>query len=102
MGTNNTSNLIAKLSIYGFKKTEDIIGEYSKNADLYFRKIANQRYIVFNHFNKKRKEDLQGLDCWISTYKSENEIGKSKAIQIDDVRLGFQMERDWNLIAHYL
>lgn len=102
MSINNTSNLIAKLQSYGFKKTNDIIGEYSKDADLYFRKIDNQKYIVFNHYNKNRKEHLQGFDCWISTYKSENDIGKSNAMQTDEVRLGFQLERDWDLIAQYL
>lgn len=94
--------MLAELKRYGFSETVDSINEYSIEADLYYRSIGGKRYLVFNHYNKKRKADLQGFDCWISTYNSENEIGKKKAIQIEDVRLSFQVERDWHLIASLL
>ena len=60
----------------GFEKTIDSISDYSTNADLYFRKIEDNYYIVFNNSNKTKREDLQGFDCLISKYNLSSEIGK--------------------------
>lgn len=98
----NIVGALAELERHRFSKTVDSINEYSTEADLYYRNIGGKRYLVFNHYNKKRRADLQGFDCWISTYNSENEIGKKKAIQTEDVRLSFQVERDWHLVASLL
>jgi hypothetical protein len=96
------SKLITDLSNSGFSKTVDTLNEYSTNADLYFRSIGNQQFIVFNHYNKKSKDHFQGFDCWLSNYKDQSEIGKIKALQIEEIRLGFQFSRDWELITKYL
>lgn len=84
-----------------FVQAKDIHGEYSKDADLYFRHIGYNKYLVLNHFNKKRPAHLQGFDCWISTYHSMDDIGRKRAITIDQVRLTFDFERDWHLISQY-
>lgn len=96
------SKLITELSNSGFSKMVDTLNEYSINADLYFRSVGNQQYIVFNHYNKKGKDNLQGFDCWLSKYKKQSEIGKTKASKIEEIRLGFQFSRDWKLIDKYL
>ncbi|HRK82945.1 MAG TPA: hypothetical protein PLZ12_15985 [Saprospiraceae bacterium] len=98
----NILELIAELERQGFSKTVDSNNDYSTEADLYYRYIGDNRYIVFNHYNKNSKYDLQGFDCRISTYNSENEIGKKEAIQIEGVLRSFQVKRDWNLIAGLL
>jgi hypothetical protein len=98
----NILSLIYELNQNGFLKTVDSINEYSNDADLYYRKIDNQKYLIFNHYNKKHKANLQGFDCWVSTYNLEMEIGKKKALQTNSVQLSFQIGRDWELIAHYL
>lgn len=93
---------INQLEERGFRKTVDSVSEYSINADLYFRKIDTDRYVIFNHYNKTKKEDLQGFDCWISKYNSENEIGKKSALNTEDVRLTFDFSKDWKLLSDYL
>jgi hypothetical protein len=98
----NISSLIYELNQNGFLKTVDSINEYSNDADLYYRKIDSHQYLIFNHYNKKHKANLQGFDCWVSTYKLEMEIGKKKAIQTNSVQLSFQIDRDWGLITQYL
>lgn len=92
---------INQLKERGFKKTVDSISEYSNNADLYFRSIDHKRFIVFNHYNKTKKEDLQGFDCWISTYSSEGDIGKKPANEVQCIRLTFDFEDDWMLLSEY-
>lgn len=94
--------LIRELTHNGFFKTVDMLSEYSKDADLYYRSIGDQQFIVFNHYNKNKKVQLQGFDCWVSKYKNESEIGKVKALHIEEIRLGFQFARDWELIDKYL
>lgn len=98
----NILELIAELERHGFSKTVDSNNDYSTEADLYYRYIGDNRYIVFNHYNKNSKYDLQGFDCRISTYNSEKEIGEKEAIQIEGVLRSFQVKRDWNLIAGLL
>ncbi len=95
-------NAIIQLEERGFEKTIDSISEYSTNADLYFRQIDDDRFVIFNHYNKMKKEKLQGFDCWISTYKSKNEIGKKPTSNTEDVRLTFDFSEDWKLLSDYL
>ena len=97
-----TLNFISTLISNGFSKTDNPINDYSKNADLYYKKINKGEYIVFNHYNKNLKEHLQGFDCWISVYKNETNIGKIKVTDYTEIRLSFQISRDWNLIAQHL
>ncbi len=95
------SDTIRTLRELSFAQTEDVIGQYSKAADLYYRHVGHNKYLVLNHFNKKYDPFLQGFDCWISTYHSVHDIGKKRAITNDDVRLSFNFERDWHLISQY-
>ena len=91
-----------QLEEFGFEKRFDAIGEYSTHADLYIRKIDTERYIVLQHYNKAKNEGLQGFDCWISTYRFENYIGKFPAIEMEEVKQSFDFADDWKLIAKYL
>ncbi len=91
-----------QLEEFGFEKRVDTIAEYSQNADLYIRKIDTERYIVLHHFNKNKHEELQGFDCWISTYRFENHIGKIPAIEMEEVKRSFDFGNDWKLIARHL
>ena len=93
---------IIQLENRGFQKSVDTISEYSPNADLYYRQIDENRFIIFNHYNKKKKEMLQGFDCWISEYKSASEIGKKKALKTEDVKLTFDFQNDWQLLSSYI
>ena len=93
---------IGQLEDYGFEKRVDQIGEYSPDTDLYIRKIDIERYIVLNHYNKSKNEELQGFDCWIGTYRFENYIGKIPAIEMEEVKIAFDFAEDWKLIAEHL
>ena len=92
---------INQLEQKGFEKTIDSISEYSSNADLYFRRVKNNRFVVFNHYNKTEKENLQGFDCWLSTYESKKEIGKIPALNTEAVKLSFDFSKDWELLSDY-
>ncbi|SEC73187.1 hypothetical protein SAMN05192540_3935 [Maribacter dokdonensis] len=95
----NDINLkIEQLENRSYKKSLDDAGQYLKGSELYFKKISDNNYIVFNHYNKGKKKYLQGFDCWISTYISENEIGKSKSLSNDLIKLSFDFEEDWQLL----
>lgn len=82
----------------GFTRTTDEICQYSRNADLYYKKIGLEKYVVFNHYNKDKKEEFQGFDVWVSKYKSDKAIGKEKHNGNDSVVLSFKLERDKTLI----
>jgi hypothetical protein len=93
---------LLQLEEFGFEKRVDTIAEYSQNADLYIRKIDEERYIILHHFNKNKHEELQGFDCWISTYRFDNHIGRIPAIEMEEVKKSFDFVGDWKLIAKHL
>jgi len=94
--------LIAKFSELNFTKTVDSISSYSSNnPPLYYKYIGNGKYIVFNHWNYDKK-NKDGFDCWLAIYANEEQVGKKKPIDLQKLRLGFQLERDLPLIEQYL
>jgi hypothetical protein len=90
---------LTQLENRGYKKSSDVLGEYHKRADLYSKKVRDGVYVVFSHYNKDKKEYLQGFDCWLSIFNSKPEIGKSKALSTDAIRLSFDFKGDWILLA---
>ena len=95
-------NFLSKLNDNGFIRKTDIIGEYNKDSDIYIRKISQNKFIIFVHFNKKRRFEIQGFDCYISSYDSEKEIEKEIAIQKTSIPFNINLETDWNLMDSYL
>lgn len=93
---------IDQLEEFHFLKTIDRIAEYSANADIYYKQIDEQRFIIFHHFNKNKLELTQGFDCWISTYEREIYIGKLPAIEMETVKTTFDFREDWKLIKPFL
>jgi len=91
---------IDQLEEFGFLKTLDHIAEYSVEADIYYKQIDEQRFIVFHHYRKNETE--QSFDCWISTYEREIFIGKIHAIEMEGVKDSFDFKDDWKLIAPFL
>tara|TARA_R110000868_G_scaffold357780_2_gene619301 strand:- start:558 stop:893 length:336 start_codon:yes stop_codon:yes gene_type:complete len=91
-------NTILDLENRGYSKSVDAIGEYLKGADLYYKKVFDNNYVVFTHYNKDKKEWLQGFDCWISLYNSNKDIGRLKALSSDHIILSFDFNKDWTLV----
>jgi hypothetical protein len=85
-----------------FERSEDTLGEYSKGSIIYSLPISEKKYLVFNHYNSKRKIELQGFDLWISEYSSNNEIGKRKAVSIKSLVLSFDLENNKDVIEEHL
>ncbi|OFX51735.1 MAG: hypothetical protein A2066_10950 [Bacteroidetes bacterium GWB2_41_8] len=95
----NITQLLTKFEEWGFKKTIDNVD--SDNTPLYYKKVSEDKYLVFRHYyfeNKKR----DGFDCSISTFAKESLIGKKQSLKIQDIKLGFIFERDINLIRKFL
>ncbi|UBB89536.1 hypothetical protein J4771_11855 [Candidatus Kaistella beijingensis] len=105
MNTNgeNISTVLNFLRAEGFKRTVDKIGTYCTNYDLYYKKISDSNYLILNHFGKEYKSiDKEGFDFWIASYQSEKLIGKTSPSNFSDIRLGFNFERDKNLMLERL
>ena len=77
------------------------IEEYYPNNKLYFKKINENKFLVFNHFNAKEK-GMDGFDCWISEYRNAKQIGLVKPSKKSiSVKLSFKIERDFDLVKEY-
>jgi len=96
------NELLTKFEEWSFSKTIDKINSYSsKNPPLYYKKVADNKFLVFNHWNTNTKH-TDGFDCWIATYNNEKQIGLKKPLELKDIRLGFRLERDYSLIQDFL
>lgn len=96
------NELIGKLNDWGFKKTVDLKSSFSKDADLYFKKVVDGQYLVFSHYNKNEKNDCDGFDCWLAPFRSEAQIGKILNSHLRSIALTFNIERDLGRIEQYI
>lgn len=90
------------LRIWGFDKTLDVKSTYSDKADLYYKQISDFKYLIFNHYYKKGKKELQGFDCWIAEYKGSDEIGEIEPSRLDEIKLSISLPEDFHLISDFL
>jgi hypothetical protein len=91
--------LLSKFSAWNFSKTTDVVGAFCKDNPLYFKRIDNKKYLIFNHYNSKSKSN-EGFDSWLATFTDERQIGIK--IQIQVIRFSFSLERDFELIKNYV
>ena len=102
--------ILSKLKDWNFKKTIDAKSCITTNAPLYYKRVGNDKYLIFTHWNagrytdKKKKHYKDGFDCWLAKFENEKHIGKKKIADEDlsTIRLGFDLDRDMSLIEQYL
>lgn len=97
----NTENLLAEFKEWNFKTTVDTIGTFCINNPLFYKKVRDNKYLVFNHFYSENKNN-DGFDSWVATYSNEKHIGKKEPLLIENIRRSFQLDRDFELIEIYL
>ncbi len=93
--------LLRKFETWNFNKSFDKAGSFCRDNPLYYKKIDHNKYLIFNHFNSKIKFS-DGFDCWIATYKNEEEIGLKHPLDNENIKLSFKLDRDFDLIKQYL
>lgn len=79
MSNNRISNTLYWLRSFASRIDEN--GDFSKDAMLYYRKLKSGKYLVVNHFNRKRKVELQGFDLWVCEYAKGEEPGLGISIK---------------------
>lgn len=94
--------LLLKIDNWGFKKTVEIKGEISmQGTPLYYKNLDNIKYLIFSHHIFKGN-DHDIFDCWVATFANEKHIGKTTPLGLQTIRLGFHLDRDFQLIKDYL
>ena len=94
-------NVLDFFQANGFQKVVDKKSHFSKDADLYFKKVNSGRYLIFNHFNKG-KPNLAGFDCCNAQFQKESEIGLKEPSEMEHIASSFDLQRDFHLIESYL
>jgi hypothetical protein len=95
------NQILAMLSTQSFKQVEDEKGTVGKGQMLYYRETAENQFFLFSHHNPGHKS-LDGFDCWLGSFRSEKQIGQIQTENLQDIRLSFNLDRDYQLIAPYL
>jgi len=93
--------MLLKLEEWKFDKTVDISSSICKNAPLYYKKIETNKFLIFSYFNSKVNTN-DGFDCWVATFSNVKHIGIKEPLKLQDIRLSFQLDRDFQLIKDYL
>lgn len=98
--TDNIEIVINRLTEHWkFNKTFDKIASFSKNSTLYYSKIKNNEYIVFNHFCTDKTKEFQGFDCWLCEFKTQKDIGQKEPLKCEQVKLAVKFPEDIDLIT---
>ncbi|MFA6082765.1 hypothetical protein [Mucilaginibacter sp.] len=105
--TYEMNQMLTKLNIWGFKKTEDIKGTINTGCPLYYKNVKGNLYLVFSHYESQSKQSKSGFDCWLAPFKNEQQIGmvKFEGLRKDDLKgisYSFNLERDYPLIQEYI
>lgn len=95
------STMLFTLKRWGFVETVDHTSDICKNAPLFYKRTKRDQYLIFTHYNSKRKTN-NGFDCWVTTFKNEKYIGTQKPIRNECLRLSFHLEKDYGIIEQYL
>ena len=97
-GNYKIEDLIYNLKRRGFTKTIDTSGSYQKGSDIYFKKVVDGHFIIFSHYNKGKRQHLQGFDCWEGGYRQGSSPVKGKPQAIDSISLSFDFEKGWSTV----
>ena len=99
---NEINSILDKLNELNFSKSIDRKSSICKNAPLYYKKIDCNKFLIFSHFNAESKKNIDGFDCWFANFKNETQIGTASPSELKDIRLSFNLERDYELIKDYV
>jgi hypothetical protein len=99
---NEINAILNKLEEWNFRKSIDKKSAICTNAPLYYKKIEANKFLIFSHYNSENKKNIDGFDCWLANYRNEKQIGKTVPSELEDVRLSFNLERDFELIKEYV
>jgi hypothetical protein len=89
--------LLANFEKWSFNKTVDTIGSFKKDSHLYYKNIGDNKYLIFTH-----NSSTVSFDSWFATFTDSKSIGIKNPISYKDIRLGFKLDRDFELIKQYL
>ncbi|MGN6640083.1 MAG: hypothetical protein ACTHJ8_14335 [Mucilaginibacter sp.] len=95
------NQVLVMLSANSFKQVKDEKGTVGQGQMLYYRQTAEKQFLLFSHHNPGHKS-LDGFDCWLGSFRDEKQIGQIQTDNLEDIRLSFNMDRDYELIAPYL
>ncbi|MDO9187604.1 MAG: hypothetical protein Q7W13_16455 [Bacteroidia bacterium] len=97
-------HLLSKFDKWGFSKSVDIAGGFSKNKvpyPLYYKNIGDKKFLVFS-YSKFNKNKIDVFDCWIATFENEKHIGNKKSLDMQKIKFSFKLENDFDLISKYV
>jgi hypothetical protein len=80
-----------------FIETVDNIGNFRKDYPLYYKKLLNNKYLVFNQPYHDIKSNQTIFDFWKVNAKTEKEFLSKKTKNIVSVKLGFNLTEDIEL-----
>lgn len=94
-----TNEILKAFKNWKLKKSYSKSGGFNEGHYLFYKKIVEDQYLVFNHI---QKDDFSCFDCWHARFKSESGIGKRSPLEYTSIQLHFDLERDFELIKNYV
>jgi len=87
------SLMIKFLSKENFKKMTDIVGNFKKDADFYYKELSKNEFLIINNpYGAYKKRQV--YDLWKVKTKSLKTILEKKINNITLIQLGFDIQRD--------
>ncbi|OJW81840.1 MAG: hypothetical protein BGO69_15185 [Bacteroidetes bacterium 46-16] len=95
--------MLQKFAEWQMSKSIDKIGTLLKGSDIFYKKIDNKTYLLFNnHTSNVSGYTYKTFDCFLAKYKNLKEIGSKAPSSLETLILGFKLERDLNLVEKFV
>ena len=89
--------IIKFLKSEDFAETIDNKGNFAKDCPLFYKKVKENKFLIFNNPFYDGKNNSPTFDFWKVDAHSEKEFLQNKKLNITEIRLGFDLKRDIEL-----
>lgn len=89
--------MLAFLKNENFVKTTDNIGNFNKDCPLFYKRISENKYVIFNMPFCKSKSKQATFDFWKINSRTEKDFLLKKTEKIVTIKLGFNLPKDLEL-----
>lgn len=96
------NELLSKFEQWGMMQTIDKVGVYRINCELFYKHIADHKYLIFYFLLNDPKCHRYRFEAYISEYASKSNIGHAPYITEKLITDDFELERDYELIRKYV
>ena len=93
--------LLLKLSELGFSEIVNHKSSFFVEGNIHYKNISENQYLLFLQYMKRNNNRFQ-FECYLTEYKSQNDIAIKPPNKYKEISCCFDIEKDYAEIEQYL